>query len=106
MTSESDQNGQSSNQDPEYRSGSAIAMWMPIGVGLGVALGLVFDNIALGIAIGAALGGAFGAVMEQKRKGTEVENHANQRQRLLLVAVLGVLLLLFVVAILAYLRGA
>lgn len=102
MTPESDQKGQSNSREPENREGSAIAVWMPIGAGLGVALGLVFDNLALGIAIGTAMGSVIGAAMGQRRKGMEIENNGKQRQWLLFVLGLGVLLLLiFVGAILA-----
>lgn len=74
MTFESDKNANSKNKKPEYQPGSAIALCMPLGAGFGVAMGVAFNNIALGIPIGTAIGGAIGTVMEQKRKGIDVEN--------------------------------
>jgi hypothetical protein len=68
MTLEPDKKGQSNAEGPGNQRDSAIAIWIPIGVGFGVPPGLVFDDLALGIARGAAIGMAIGAAMDQRRK--------------------------------------
>lgn len=51
--------------------GSAMALYLPIGLAVGVALGLLAGRLAVGVAIGLAVGVALGAGADAKRRGRQ-----------------------------------
>lgn len=63
---ENAENDRKSKKDDE--EGSALAMYMGIGMCLGMSIGMLFDNMTMGMCIGLAIGVAVGSGIDQQKR--------------------------------------